>query len=194
VTSGATIDASSVQSDSWFVPSDATIEVAGDATIVGPVELAGRLELDGTATLEIDALDAIDTSTISIAVPSAPSQPRLTIADAGLAGEIVVDLGGELPDPTDVLLIATATPPTGTPTLTLTGVAAGARLVARRRRDPTGAQHPLVADRRHPRSHVGRRGRCGRAARGGAAVAGAEQRTGPVPDRPHGGRQHRRDR
>ncbi|HRW36700.1 MAG TPA: hypothetical protein P5254_03310, partial [Aquihabitans sp.] len=141
VAAGAVVTGGTVATGGWSVLADASVELAGAAVVEGPLTLGGTFVVEAGASAQLDELVAKTGSTVQVRVDSTPAAPALTVDQGDLDGDVEVVLAQELAEGTDVLLIATTTPSSTTPTLSLSGPTAGASLAF----GPTGIRLQRLA-------------------------------------------------
>jgi len=127
---GAILEGGDVQTGGWTLPSISALTVFGESAIRGPLTVAGTLTLGPSSQVDMDALETTSTAHFLFGVEGIESPPQLRVTDADLRGTFQVLLIDELPEPTDLLLVATTNPSSTTPSLVLFGKTAGARIVA----------------------------------------------------------------
>ncbi|MEZ5140688.1 MAG: hypothetical protein R2711_18510 [Acidimicrobiales bacterium] len=116
VAAGAVVTGGTVATGGWSVLADASVELARAAVVEGPLTLGGTLVVEAGASAQLDELVAKSGSNLQVRVERAGG-PALTVDQGDLDGDVEVVLAQELAEGTDVLLIATTTPSSTTPTL-----------------------------------------------------------------------------
>jgi hypothetical protein len=126
--SGIDLEDGTISSAGITVGEESTVNITGASRVVGPLTVGGELAVASGSEVTIDELTLEDTASWTIDVDTLAGAPTVEVPfGLVLDGVLTVDLGEELPDPTDLHLVVSPDPQVSFPPL-LTGADTGARV------------------------------------------------------------------